>query len=188
MIRIIIFLLFCSFAHGQVLIDSYRYSPYLPHPNADNPNPELFTGDAGSFTSEANTITGQHDPIGVNVTSQSDLTNGYGQYVARATADSDGSLKRDRVTVSGTFTTGEIYEVYVLERNSDATDNARYRITLGSSDGDDNSPHLAHTDWQLHTFEFTSDGANPRIEVFARGSSTTGQWTEYKLSVKLKND
>lgn len=156
----------------------------LPHPNAANPNPELHTGDAASFTSEANNMTG-FSVSNSTVSPIADTSNGYGSFVGRVTASTDGTLRRCWKDI--TIVVGEIYQVYILERNNDAVDSARYRNSIGSA-VDNNNTHAAHTAWILHNYEFTSDNTVFRFDEFVRNTSVTNQYTEFKWSLKLKND
>ena len=169
------------------------YTPSPTHPNASNPNPELVTGDAIAFESNANTVeaepTGFRDPVGATVTSVADSSNNYVDYVARITADADGTLRRDRLDLDHiSWENGEIYEVYILNRQNNTNDSFRYRISQGTTSGDHNTTLASHTDWQLTNFEFTSDGGMPRLEVFARNSSLTGEYSDVLISIKKKDD
>lgn len=171
-----------------------NYSPlassYLPSPAAGNPNPEIIVNDPASFESEDNSLESWHAAYAnVSISVESDETNGYGQYVARATADVAGTLRRTHIEPDASnFTSGQVYTVYILERSSDTNDDARYRNSDGYSDADGNNQHSAHTSWVLHTFDFTSDGTTPDFEIFVRNTSSLDDWVEYKLSVKEKDD
>jgi len=163
-------------------------SRFLPHPNAANSNPELIVNDPSSFTSEGTSIQSWNEGLGSDITAVANNDNGYGEIVARVTATSDGTFKRARLQPPrGDFINGEIYEVYLLHRQNNTTGSARYRISAGTSTAVDNI-HSAHTDWVLHNFEFTYSGGTFGIDDYVRVTSTTGQWTEFKLSIKLKDD
>lgn len=161
---------------------------FLPHPNAGNPNPELVVNDAASFTSEINGFNASHSEIGSTLSAESDLSNGYGQYVVRITPTATGTTIRDRHSIPGLIN-GEIYQVYLLARQNNTTGNGKHRMSTGSSDGDHQLVYAAHTDWVLYNWEFTHSGTGGRIDIFARENvSVLTEWTEYKLSVKQKND
>ncbi len=169
------------------------YLSATPHPNATNPNSELITGDASAFVSNANSAveepTGFHSPVGATVSSVADSSNNYVDYVLRITADTNGTLKRNRFDLDHiSWENGEIYEVYILNRQNNTNDSFRYRLSLGTTSGDHNTFVSAHTDWQLESFEFTSDGTILRLEAWARNSALAGEYSDVLVSIKKKDD
>lgn len=158
------------------------------YPNQDNPNPELVTNDAASLDPTENVAS-------INITRNSSIgatrevstsDNGWVTYSRKITATSSGSLKRDRLRKDNALIVGEVYAVDLLHRCDNATNTVRQSINSTTGTYDEN--HTAHTDWQLHSFEYTALTTSLQFEQFVRTISITGQWTEYNVSVKLKDD
>lgn len=188
-IRILILaLLLTSFARGQFLIDPYRFGPtWTTYPNASNPNPELITNDAAALDPlecvDAINLTNQAASSATRASVASD--SGYSPYARQVTATSDGTLRRDRLRVLSLLTIGQVYSLDVLHKCNNTTGNVRDFLSNG---GTLDNQHAAHTDWQLHSYEFTADETTFEFDQYVRVSSTTGQSTTYNISLKLKDD
>lgn len=188
---IVLFSLFSYvFANAQFVVDSYVYSTTATtnyYPNSINPNPELITNDAVALF-PANNVSSLNltNQLANGVRTVEATNNGWTTYSRRITATSDGTLKRDRLRLNGILTVGEIYQLDVVHRNSSTTNNARNQVSTGGA-GVDNS-HAAHTDWVLHSYEFESNNVTFEFNEFVRVTSVTEEWSEYNISLKLKDD
>lgn len=183
-----LFIFISSTCFGQNIIN-WAGDPetFTSYPNASNPNPELITGDAASLDPAENvdaiTLTNQSPSNATRTSVSSD--SGYNLYAREIEATSGGTLRRDRLRINSLLTVSEIYQLDVLHKCDDTTNNVRDFLSNG---GDSDNSHAAHTDWQLHSYEFTADETTFEFDQFVRATSTTGQKTTYNISLKLKDD
>lgn len=180
-------LLSCVFANAQFVVNSYAYAPTTNYyPNSINPNPELILNDAAALDSSENVNSMSlttNTAIGGDRTVET-TNNGWTTYSRRITATSGGTLKRDRLRRDNVLTIGQIYSVDYIHRCN--TTNNTVRQTINSTTGTYVNEHAAHTDWQLHSFEYTALTTSLQFEQYVRTTSLIGEWTEYNISVKLK--
>ncbi|MEM1009090.1 MAG: hypothetical protein AAGJ35_08805 [Myxococcota bacterium] len=158
-------------------------------PDPANTNPQLFTGNALGFCDdEADVVpstgsgNGQHNPLGVTVTSVPETTNGYGDFVMQYVAN-DGSGDRGRHYV--TVVSGETYEYYVLRRMVTGT-SGRWRFGGGAISQE--STLFSSTDWVLDSGTITTNATTLRFEPYAANSGgSAGDTSQFKIWVKLQD-
>ena len=185
-----LFLLLGFVSQAQVItVDRFTQfaSAFTAYPNASNPNPELITNDAAALDPAENVnainLTGENPFNATRTSVASD--SGYCDFAREIEATSGGSLRRDRLEINGILTNGEVYQLNVLHKCDDTTQNVRDRVAQG---GTSDNQHPAHTDWELHVYEFTATGVNFEYNQYVRATSVTGQKTTYNISLKLKDD
>ena len=154
---------------------------YLPHPNDNNANPEVNTGDASAFLpDEVNAVPDLQNNFGVTELSIADTTNGYGEYVGALRAN-DGS--NDRGQLGLPVENGSTYNWYLIYRMEQGT-KGRFRWAAGSADGDDNVQNLSATTWTVLSGTVTTSSTNLRPDIYACTTGAVNDEIWFKLSLE----
>ena len=155
--------------------------------NTGNPNPEIWTGYAFSYTSEANSLpsvgTNNGEMVSISTTSASvaDSGTGIGSYVLEVVNTAAGGQSR----LYSLQTVGEIYEFRVWGKVMTGSNGA-----FSFYSGTDNSSVRTYASGSyVETIgEFEATTTQLKIKFFGSQAGTSGDISRYKVSIKLKND
>lgn len=175
----------------QVDVSKYLAANFIPcDPFADNPNPNLNTGNASAYCSDNSnnlkpqgTASGQSSPLWATTQVVADTSNGKTNYVMQVTQDNSGNTGTDRNYYA--LEVGVVYQWELMTKGITGS-NFRWRFESGSSDT--TNRFFSNTDWVTENGEFTATANIMMHQVYAtNGSGATGDKVQYLFILKKKN-